>query len=433
VPSQTLTSNVIPAGRTAIYVSIGGSDGGDGSAARPFATLQRAVNASNGNSTISVSSGSYATSGVYLGGGNSGLVIQGTGNVVLDAHGQQTVLDIRGGSNISLSGLTFADAAGPALVLDGATGVSVTGDSFINNSGAVLLENNGSRNTLSRNTITNTSGSAIEVKDGSNANTFDSNTITGVGAPETYGGAFFLHGANGNQITHNVITNTQGAAIDLADFYSTSPGTQNLNNMIAYNAIYDADLSSTDSGAIYILGRSNANTLNTVTMNFVSGTGRAGQHSVGIYLDDGASGVTVTGNIVTGIGSDGFQIHGGSNNAFSGNVFNVGSSNATAGLFQAGPSDQYSPNPLQNNSVTGNIVVSENPGARRSLFESLNGGSPNVSGNDYWSNTGASLNAFPDTNPSYVNPGVTGGNYVTSGDGIGFAQINQTLIGLRPA
>jgi len=209
--------------------------------------------------------------------------------------------------------------------------------------------------------------------------------------------------------------------------------TQNIGNTIANNQIQGADLSSTDSGAIYILGRSGASTQTTVQMNFVNGTGSADQHSVGIYLDDNTNGVTATGNIVTGIGSDGFEIHGGSDNRFSGNIFDVGTGNASAGLFQAQPSDQPNPNPLQNNSVVGNVIQSENAGSRNPLFAFLAGGNPTVSGNDYWSTTGAPINTYPDTMASYVDPGFAGGSYATGADGIGFVPIDQMQIGLRMA
>jgi len=424
-----------PAGAPMLHVSADGSDGGDGSAAQPFATLQRAVTAAEGSGVknISVAAGAYATgSTVNLGSADSGLTISGTGAAVLDGTGAQTIIAITGGSGIILAGMTFVNSAGPAVLLDGSTGNSVTGDTFNNNNADVLLQGS-SQNTIAGNTMLSTAGSAIEVKDGSNGNVIDNNSINGVGAAETSGGAVYLHGAGSNQITHNLIQNTQGAAINLSDFYSSGTATQNIGNTIANNQIQGADLSSTDSGAIYILGRSGANTQTTVQMNFVNGTGSADQHSVGIYLDDNTSGVTATGNIVTGIGSDGFEIHGGSNNRFSGNIFDVGTGNASAGLFQAPPSDQPNPNPLQNNSVVGNVIQSENAGSRNPLFAFLAGGDPTVSGNDYWSTTGAPINTYPDTMPSYVDPGFAGGSYATGADGIGFVSIDQTQIGLRMA
>jgi parallel beta-helix repeat protein len=46
----------------------------------------------------------------------------------------------------------------------------------------------------------------------------------------------------------------------------------------------------------------------------------------GIYLDDGTNGVTVTGNVVTGVTSACLQIHGGQDNVIQGNVCDVGAS-----------------------------------------------------------------------------------------------------------
>ncbi len=434
-PVAAPTPAPAPAGAPMLHVSANGSDGGDGSAAHPFATLQRAVTAAEGSGVkiISVAAGAYAAgSTVNLGSADSGLTISGTGAAVLNGTGAQTLIAINGGSGITLAGLTFANSAGLAVLLDGGTGNSVTGNTFTNDNADVLLHGS-SRNTIAGNTMLATTGSAIEAKDGSNGNVIDNNGINGVGAAETSGGAVYLHGAGSNQITHNMIQNTQGAAINLSDFYSSGTATQNIGNTIANNQIQGADLSSTDSGAIYILGRSDADTQTTVHMNFVNGTGSANQHSVGIYLDDNTNGVTATGNIVTGIGSDGFEIHGGSNNRFSGNIFDVGTGNATAGLFQAQPSDQPNPNPLQNNSVTGNVIQSENAGSRNPLFAFLAGGNPTVSGNDYWSTTGAPISTYPDTKASYVAPGFAGGSYATGADGIGFVSMDQTQMGLRAA
>ncbi len=434
-PTATPISQNTPSGTPKLYVAASGSDSGDGSAARPFATLQRAVTVAEGAGikNISVAAGTYATtSAVHLGSADTGLTITGNGAAVLDAAGAQTAISVTGGSGITLTGMTFVNSAGPAVLLDRSTSIGITGITFRNNNADVLLQGS-SRNTISGNTMLSTASSAVEVKDGSNGNVFDSNSINGVGAAETYGGAFYLHGASSSQITHNLIQNTQGAAINLSDFYTSSTGTQNIGNTIANNKIQNADLSSTDSGAIYILGRSGADTQTTVQMNFINGTGSASQHSVGIYLDDNTNGVTATGNIVTGIGSDGFEIHGGSNNRFSGNVFDIETGNASVGLFQAAPSDQPNTNPLRNNSVTGNVVQSENSSSRNPLFAFLAGGNPTISGNDYWSTTGASLNTYPDTKPSFVAPGFSGGSYATGSDGIGFVSIDQTQIGLRAA
>lgn len=415
------------------YVSTEGSDTGDGGRDRPFATLQRAVDAMEGAGVkeLVVLAGTYGIeSALRLDGENRGFTITGSGGVVLDGGGTSGILRIEGGSGITVSGLTFRGAAGPAVEVVGGAGNTITANGFEGNGGAVLLRDDARGNTVSNNKILSSEESAIELKDGSDDNVIDSNLIDGVGAQETYGGGIYLHGASGNQITHNLVKNTQGAAINLADFYATSTGTQNIGNTIAYNRIEDANLSATDSGAIYILGRSNADTQTLVEMNFIDGTGRADRHSVGIYLDDCTNGVTATGNIVTGIGSDGFQIHGGSDNTFSDNIFDLGSGTPSAGLFQMSPQDVHNPDPLRDNVVTNNIVATASA-TPRPAYAFLDGGDPAIAGNEYWTPPGVRLDASPDANPSYATRSLSG-DYATGGNAIGFAAIDLSQIGLRP-
>lgn len=392
-----------------LYVSAGGSDGGDGSQAHPFATLQWAVGASEGSGirTITVQAGTYAPNDtLVLGARNAGLTIVGSGNAVIDGQGRlDGLISLAGTSGVTIAGLTLQNSRGPAVLLTGSDG-----------------------NTIQSNRVLSSAGSAIELKDGSDGNKIDNNWIDGVGATETSGGGIYLHGANGNQLTHNQIQHTKGSGIALSDFYRDSAGTQNNGNTIAYNRLLDTAQTAGDSGAIYLLGRSGADTQNNVTMNFVQGVGRADQHSVGIYLDDNVNGVSVTGNIVIGAGSDGFQIHGGSNNSFGGNVFDLGSSSASVGLFQSAPSDQAQ-HPMVNNSFAGNVVVSGGGSPRNPLFAIDNGGQFSISNNDYWSSTGDAMNTGPDASPKNVNPGFGAGGYTGNGAGIGFAGIAEQLIG----
>ncbi len=431
-PTAAAASGSASSASPAVYVATSGSNSGDGSLAHPFATLQAAVSAieQSGVKQLIVEAGTYRPSATLnLGAANNGISITGSGSVVLDGSASGTLMTLKGASSVTLSGLGFNNAGAPAVLIDGGSGNHVAGDSFNADGEAVLLQNGAGSNTVSGNTMSGSGGSAIEIKDGSDNNTIDGNVIDGVGAGNTSGGGIYLHGASYNQLTHNLVENTQGSGINLSDFYTTGAGTQNIGNTVAYNAVENTDQSSTDSGAIYILGRSGAATQTTVKANFISGTGSPQQHSVGIYLDDNANGVSVTGNIVTGIGSDGFEIHGGSSNSFSGNIFDLGTGAPSAGLFQSAPADQPNSNPLQNNAVSGNIFVSESTSPRNSLFANYGGGNPSITGNDYSSTVGASLNAAGDTKASYVSPGVSSGNWSTQGDGIGFVAIDTAKIG----
>ena len=113
----------------------------------------------------------------------------------------------------------------------------------------------------------------MEVKDASNGNLFTNNVINGVGALNLSGGAFYVHGGSNDTFSNNLIENTAGAGIAVEDFgYGT---TFNVGNIITRNEILNTSTSasSTDSGAIYILGRSDTDLQTTISMNFISGAG----------------------------------------------------------------------------------------------------------------------------------------------------------------
>ena len=421
------------------HVATNGSDSGDGSAAHPFATLQRAADAMAGSSvkTTLVDGGSYNQS-LALGAANSGQQFVAASGQTVTLTGRSTFIAINGASNVGVSGFTFNGASGAAITVGNSAGDVLTNNTFVNNGSGVLLGAGSNHVAVTNSKMTGTAFAGVEMKDGTSFNTIDSNLIDGVGpvATETYGGAIYAHGASNSQITHNDIRNTAGAGINLSDFYLTGTETQNLNNTVANNTLHDTDLTSSDSGAIYILGRSLAETGTQVKMNFIDGTGSASQHSVGIYLDDNANGVTVQGNIIRNVGSDAIQVHGGSNNKITGNILDLGAGSPSAVLFQANPSDQPNPSPLRNNTVTGNIITTQNV-SPAAFFPNLQGGSPLISGNDYFGPGGGALNTGPDSSAHYTNPGfanAAGGNYATTGGaGIGFVSIDQSSIGLMPS
>lgn len=266
---------------------------------------------------------------------------------------------------------------------------TVTDNSFTGSTEGIVAQNGASDNAITDNLIKRSSLAGIEIKDGSDRETVDSNLIQGVSgaAHDIYSVGIYLHGSSGDRITHNQVQDTAGIAINLSDFSTSGTLTQNLNDSIEFIKVLNADLTSTDSGAVYILGRSNAATGTLVRMNFIDGTRPANQHSVGVYLDDNTNDVSVEANIARGVGSDAVQIHGGSNDHVTGNVLDLGTGHASVVLFQAPLADRPNPSPLQGNSVTGNIVLSESESesaAPGSLYVNLDGGTPTIADNDYW-------------------------------------------------
>ncbi len=304
-----------------------------------------------------------------------------------------------------------------------------------------------SLSTVTRSTITNATNSAIEAKDGAANDSVTDTVIDGCMATGTLG-AIWLHGTSASSIEHNLIMNTAGAGISLADFDPPgSTDTQNDNATIAYNGLIGTDAMSEDSGAIYVLGRSQAATTGiTISMNLVSGVGSSSAtHAVGIYLDDNASGITASRNVIqaTPTMSDVFEIHGGSNNKISGNIFDLGTGSTDDGLFQQDEADQLpqgSFQQLQNNVVSGNIYATESEAPHDPGFADLTGmiGNVAITRNDYWAFSAAPLNvqgtgAQGDTAPSYdppaSQPAQSVSDYATwSGAGIRFKAINTSRI-----
>jgi parallel beta-helix repeat protein len=362
---------------------------------------------------------------------------------VLDGGGSLTTLiQLNGASGVTLQGLTFQNTSlnsRAALVLNGASNNSVTGNHFANNGEGMLLNNSSNNNTVSGNEVDNSATSAIEVQDGSSGNTFDSNLINGTGAIGTGGGGFYLHGANNNMISHNLVENTAGAGISVSNWDNN---TINVGNQIIDNVVKNTNTStqSTDSGAIYELGRSQVDTKSVISGNDIIGSGTAGNHVVGIYLDDYADGVTVTNNIVSGVSMHDVQIHAGSNNTVQNNVFDLSSTTRSAVLFQSTYATAVgTAQSMTNNVVSNNIIAStsSNPIA----YDNISGGTPSISSNFYMDliNSNFQTGGFSQTNAQYGNAQFTNqaaGDYSLQSTSpalaTGFKSIDQSVMGLHP-
>ena len=114
-------------------------------------------------------------------------------------------------------------------------------------------------------------------------------------------------GGVGNICAHNEFYNSPQQVI----WYSGN------NNVIEYNYIHDAVRLSDDSSAIYT-GRRWDEVGSVVRYNVLYNIGNDDFSPHGIYLDDGASGQTVYGNLIINCNGNAFLIGGGRNN----NIFN---------------------------------------------------------------------------------------------------------------
>lgn len=116
-------------------------------------------------------------------------------------------------------------------------------------------------------------------------------------------------GGVGNVCSHNELYNAPQQAI----WYGGN------NNIIEYNNIHDVALLSNDSSAVYT-GRRWDEVGNIVRYNAIYNIGSGDYTPHGIYLDDGASGQTVYGNLIVNCNGNGFMIGGGRNNDIYNNV-----------------------------------------------------------------------------------------------------------------
>ncbi len=449
--TTTTAANAAPpsSNGNGFYVSTSGSDGGDGSAAHPFATLAKAVSAMEGSGTHTtfVEGGTYYIgSTLHLGSQASGMTIESApgSTATLDGSGSQsTLIQLDGASGVTLQGLTFQNTGGggAAVTLNGASGNSIIDNHFTNTHEGLLVENGSNNNTVSGNELDNSGTSGVEVDNGSNSNSFDSNVINGAGATGTTGGGFFVHGGNDNSISHNLVENTAGVGIGIENWDSS---TTNIGNKITDNIVQNTSTSSSgaDSGAIYMLGRSHIDTQSVISGNYITGnaTGTDVQR-VGIYLDDLTSGVDVNNNIVAMSGTDAAQIHGGFNINIHNNIFDLGANSGSSWGHDGAVLIQAEGQSMYNDSVSGNIITSTSPNPLS--YTTIDGGTASISNNFYMDQLNSSFRmdgpSLPESNAQHGNAqfaNQNGGNYAlgsnSGANSIGFASIDQSAMGPHP-
>lgn len=471
-PTPAPTPTPIPApvsapADPAFYVATNGDDSGDGSAAHPFATLARAQAAMEGSTTHTtyVEGGTYSlASTLVLGDKDSGMsFLAAPGQTpILDGGGTlSTLVALNGTRNAVLSGLMFQNTAAGvspapgALTLTRADGNTIAGNHFLNSGANALLVQDSASNTVSGNQFDNSAQSAVEDKyDGnggvySNGNVYDSNLVNGAGSRF---GAFYLHGTINDVVSHNLVENTQGIGIGVVAIggYTGDPTVwaRNTGTVVTGNVLRDIAQSATDSGAIYVLDRTGQDTGIKITSNEIDGAASSAYnpHIVGIYLDDYASGIAVTGNIIRRVQTHDIQFHGGRNITVQNNILDLsayggGSGTKSGVLFQSAPSN-ITPNggtqAATGDAFTGNILLSNQASPRPYDFLSYGTTDPTISGNLYWGSP-TQFNAYQDSSPHYGDPkfvDAAAGNYAlqpgSAAADIGFQVIDQSQIGLHP-
>jgi hypothetical protein len=217
------------------------------------------------------------------------------------------------------------------------------------------------------------------------------------------GDAIEVHNAS-LTATQNYIYNMQGDGIEaIADTGYIS------NSVISNNYIQNVCQNLGDCGCVY-LGNPNPTTVSTnitVSNNYCrdvypAGNGNPGSGNQGVpltagicvYLDNGASNVTIEGNVCTGLMGWFVHVHGGSNNIIKYNILDQGADAAPAlAYYQALPG--YAGSGMTGNVWTNNIIIQHNQWNKGQLAAPYNGSSspaaPMTVNNNFYYNFIASI------------------------------------------
>jgi hypothetical protein len=358
-------SLMLPArGETAaFYVSPSGSDSNDGrSVQSPFQSLEKAQSAMRASSVKTT----YLLGGTYTRSAPLKLYKEDNGESWLGYAGQTPVLD--GGESTPM-------------------GITVTGD----------------RITIRWITLQNFVKIGINVWNSSNV-LVDSNTILNTLCTGwNQGGISLSKNINNVRVTHNLVKGSQYAGI----MYVNSSGDRYSSLDISFNEVLDTCTKVKDCGALYADDEDHQGTGLVLRNNIVGNFGDDSKESKGIYLDAYISNAVVEDNIVYGSGSYGMQIHGGSNDVFRNNIFDI-SGVKTLGLYQLHPTPRAPAGGMNGNAFTCNIVYSSKtpPPALWSVKLGSNDNTPRVEKNLYWGSVRALPNGGPvaDASPTVADP-----------------------------
>lgn len=223
------------------------------------------------------------------------------------------LITVNGAQYLKFKGLSFCSTRGNGIVVNG-NNIKIENCTVSQLSGTGI-KLDGCYNTVSACEISHIGATAVEIRGG------DRETLT-VGenrvenciihdfseASITQGQGVNIGGV-GNICAHNEIYNAPQQAV----WYGGN------NNVIEYNNIHNVALLSNDSSAVYT-GRRWDEIGSVVRYNAIYNIGSEGFTPHGIYLDDGASGQTVYGNLILNCNGNAFLIGGGRDNNICNNV-----------------------------------------------------------------------------------------------------------------
>jgi len=371
-----------PPPAAAFYVATNGKDSNAGTLAAPFATLTKCQSAMQASSTVKtcyIRAGTYtpASAGNGCGFTNGAALLLGNSDngetwsyYPSDGYGT-AIINGQASGNTGL-GFGICSSANN-LVVNGLyfenfqiSGITTSGSSPV-------IENNTVKN------ITNTANA-----------TYCIGTVNAV---------------NG-QIIHNYVSNCTDMGI--GSWPSSPNGANNL--LIAYNYVTNACSVWADCGGIYIENNNGEpESGEIIEYNYVTNMSGAGGGEP-IYLDDGTSNITVTGNVLAGSAWQCYFVHGGSSNVATGNICDLGA-NGSMGPVAA----QSIGVTMTGNAWTNNLILAGVSGSNVGSGYNCNTApcQMTIGPNAYFNFAGSSVNASgglgSDSNPVNANPNFTCG------------------------
>jgi hypothetical protein len=391
----------------AIVISPSGNDGNPCNVNSPCQTLERAqqVARSASDKVIYLRAGTYDRSSTLdLNGSDNGetwMTYPGDAvdSAVLDGGSAHILIAVDGVSNLTLNGLKIQHCSGECIYTPSNPRIS-----------NIVIENN---------------DIGFNINDGSIG-----------GFPEV----IILDNATNSQIKNNYVHDCVSICINM-DAYDAGDSVD--GDVVSGNFVERCETQVYDGGCIYT-GMRNSNITaghETITDNYVSDYGNSGVQAEGIYLDDDASNVTVTGNVIgpmnpaaAGTGSKNTIINGGCCNTFEGNIIDLGSTGNEWIAGWSGPGEGGAiyfnwtgPNVFQGNIVisnySGSTVTSGWPNSGQEYIQ----GAGNIGGSDYPASMGSingniyhnygggaettSGNIISDSNPIHEDPQLSGLDY----------------------
>ncbi len=245
---------------------------------------------------------------------------EGDYTVFLSA-GSAPLFEIRGKNDVTFRNVTFSGVRCDAIRADG-NYIQFHNCRFEYLSGSAILLN-GYDNAVLRCHFENIGCGGVRVSGGDRQTLRPSGTLIknsffrhlGQRVP-TYSPAVYMEGV-GTRVSHNVMCDLPHTAV----FFVGN------DHIVEYNEIRNACYASLDAGAIYI-GYGASFYGNIIRYNYIHDiklVNQFAQGPIGIYLDDGASGIRVYGNIVADMPEgEGILVGGGKSNRIENNIlFNV--------------------------------------------------------------------------------------------------------------